>query len=73
MDKFIEESFYALEKDKMTFKPFVPVDSVRHKYLIESYRQTFLEENIVRTLSTYFNQKPADSCKLMYKVLILSL
>lgn len=33
----------------------------------------FLPDNLVQSLSTFFNQRPAESCPTMYKLLLVTL
>jgi hypothetical protein len=69
MDQFIN-TFFTINDKNVTIKHF---HASNNQYLSEAYKKTFLQSNFVQTLSSFYNQNPADQNKLMYKILLLSL
>jgi len=44
-----------------------------NNYLQQIYKETFLADNLVQTLACFFNEKPAEACPTLYKLLLVVL
>ena len=56
MDQFIN-TFFTINDKVVTIKHF---HASNNQYLSEAYKKTFLQSNFVQTLSSFYNQNPAD-------------
>ena len=71
MDQTIEKVFFR--KEALGSLNVFEMQMSRNSYLLEMYKQTFLPDNLVMTLSQFFNQRPAESSVAMYKLLLIVL
>lgn len=57
MDRFVDKNFFTEDQNKLKIEEFT---FSKNPYLIEAYKQTFLQDNFVQALSNFFNQRPVD-------------
>ena len=66
----IEEIFFSSATRGSELNLF-KMEMSSNGYLLEAYKQTFLPDNLVQSLSFFFKNHPAESCPAMYKLLLI--
>ena len=74
IDKIVDELYFTkTEQDGQQVVMLKELSMSQNAYLLEAYKSTFLPDNMVQSLSHFFNERPAESSPAMYKLLILTL
>ena len=70
MEQVVDQLYFTREGQTLTIDT---LNMPTNGYLLQAYKQTFLSDNLIASLSHFFNERPAESCPAMYKLLILTL